>query len=348
MKTTTRERAAGLLPIGVLLALATLIATAWPAPATAEPIEVSASRLSLNPAKPHETRLGRLVYRGGLRLSADAAWFGGFSGMAVSADGARLIAMSDRGAWLTARLDHDEAGRLTGLGDASLELMALPMGGATFDPEALMLSADGALLAATERDHRLLRYAGGAAGDDPFALDAHRLSRRVPVEMKVEADFSVMPSNAGIEALVRLADGRLLAIEEGPDGEADGLSHAWLIDDDGASAALHYRRANNFRPTDAAILPDGDLVVLERRYTTVGGVAARLKLVPGASIRPGAVLEGTEVATLIPPVTVDNMEALAVYERDGEIRLLILSDDNFNTLQRTLLLQFALRPADAR
>jgi hypothetical protein len=312
--------------------------------ASAAPIEVRSSRVALDPEQPHVMRLGGLAYRGGLRLGADTSSFGGFSGLIASADGTRLIAISDRGAWLTARLDHDEKGWLTGLGDADLEDMALPMSDSVFDPEALLPGADGALLVATERDHRLLRYADDRARTDPFTLDAHELSRRVPAALRLDADFSMMPANAGIESLAHLADGRLLAIEEGPDGETDGISHAWLIGPDGESASLGYQRANNFRPTDAASLPSGDVLVLERRYTTVGGVAARLKLAPAAAIEPGAVLEGVELATLIPPVSVDNMEALAVYERDGEIRLVVLSDDNFNPLQRTLLLEFALLP----
>ena len=117
------------------------------------------------------------------------------------------------------------------------------------------------------------------------ALAAHMKFRtKSVIALPLDADFSMMRSNAGIESLAHLADGRLLAIEEGPDGEADGISHAWLIGPDGESGRLGYRRANNFRPTDAASLPNGDVLVLERRYTTVGGVAARLKLVPAAAI----------------------------------------------------------------
>ena len=48
------------------------------------------------------------------------------------------------------------------------------------------------------------------------------------------------------------------------------------------------------------------------------------------------------VATLRPPLNVDNMEALAVERSGGRTRIWIASHDNFSALQRTLLLQFEL------
>ena len=52
---------------------------------------------------------------------------------------------------------------------------------------------------------------------------------------------------------------------------------------------------------------------------------------------------GVELAQLVPPFTVDNFEGLAVFpDKRGGTIIYILSDDNFNPLQRTLLLQFRL------
>lgn len=339
MKTTARERL-------IAVAVAALIGLGCAAPARAEPIEVTAIPLAFNPAAPLKSGDGRLAYRGGLELRAETKEFGGFSAARVSADGRRLIALSDTGSWLSATLAYDEAGRLTGLSEAQLAPMQRPGGGGRFDPEGLAMADDGALLVTTERKHRLLRYDGGDAAADPFARDADALARLSPTVLPAPQSFADMDSNAGIETLLRLSDGRLLAIEEGGEAEGEASSRAWLIGPDGASGALSLKRSANFRPTDAALLPNGDVLLLERRYTEIGGVAARLRLIGGETIAPGVRLDGPIVATLIPPMTVDNMEALAVYRRDGETRLLMMSDDNFNTgLQRTLLLQFALEPA---
>lgn len=59
---------------------------------------------------------------------------------------------------------------------------------------------------------------------------------------------------------------------------------------------------------------------------------------------PPEFVASTEVARLRPPLNVDNMEALAI-RKEGERRYLyIASDNNFNALQRTLLLKFELLP----
>ena len=95
-----------------------------------------------------------------------------------------------------------------------------------------------------------------------------------------------------------------------------------------------------FRPTGAATLDNGDVVVLERRFTVIGGVAARLRLLKNVATGN---LEGKVIAELIPPVSVDNMEGIAV-RRDpsGNYLIYLLSDDNFFPVQRTLLLIFEL------
>jgi hypothetical protein len=49
------------------------------------------------------------------------------------------------------------------------------------------------------------------------------------------------------------------------------------------------------------------------------------------------------------PATVDNMEGLAAIEgREGVIRFYLLSDDNYASLQRTLLLAYDWRPPSGR
>jgi hypothetical protein len=258
-----------------------------------------------------------------------------------------LLALSDRGAWFTARLDYDDAGTLVGLSDARLAPMAPPSSGQSgvlFDPEAVIALPDGALLVATERKHRLLRYAprdGEAA--QALDLDAERLATWRPRALTPPKDFAAMARNSGIEALVRLEDGRVLAIEEGREETPDAPSRAWLIGLGGKTERLSVTRSARFRPTDAGILATGDLLLLERRYTELGGVAARLRLIDKEAIRAGATLDGVEIATLVPPINIDNMEALAIRATlDGRTRLLLMSDDNFSALQRTLILQFEL------
>ena len=69
----------------------------------------------------------------------------------------------------------------------------------------------------------------------------------------------------------------------------------------------------------------------------------RIRSVPLASIRPGAVLDGPELIFADMGYQMDNMEGLSLHRAaDGALVMTIVSDDNFSPLQRTLLLQFTL------
>ena len=92
-------------------------------------------------------------------------------------------------------------------------------------------------------------------------------------------------------------------------------------------------------------MDNGDVLVLERRLSALLIPSMRIRLIGRGAIAPGAIADGTillEASGLT--MTVDNMEAIAVSRaaEDGELRITVMSDDNFNPLQRTLLLQFAL------
>ncbi len=321
---------------GVALSLALLVAH----PAAAEPLALSARPVPLHTEDPERTRVGPLLYRGGLELTSSDDRFGGLSGLLVSEDGGRMTAVSDQGRWVTARLLYDAAGRLTGATEAEIgELHGL--GGAHLpggvhlhgkrdrDSESLTRLPDGAIVVGFERNHRLWRY---PAGTDPLA------GRPVPV--RAPSELEDLHVNSGIEALVTLSDGALFALAEGRKKETESPAY---LRRDGAWAELSYRRHGDFRPSGAARLPDGDLLVIERSFNFIDGVAIRLRRIAAQTIVPGARLDGTAIAVLRPPLTVDNLEGVAVRRgAAGEILIYLVSDDNFNPLQSTLLLMFAL------
>jgi hypothetical protein len=112
----------------------------------------------------------------------------------------------------------------------------------------------------------------------------------------------------------------------------------------GAIVRLPYLPAPGFRVTDCAALDNGDLIVLERRYVRFGILSTRLTLVRAKDIRPGAELAGKELLSLQQPRAVDNFEGIAVQRSPRGTIVFIVSDDNYNPFQQTLLLQFLLPP----
>jgi hypothetical protein len=315
-----------------LVLLVACLSVAAPA-ATAAPIAIVARRIGLHSEYPGETRIGRLEFLGGLALASPDRRFGGYSGLEVRGD--RLIAVSDLGHWLTARLEHDRSGRLIGLAEGDIAPLLDPAGRPLkakreSDAESLRIAGDLALVT-FERDHRLWWYRGWPPVSAPAAPVAN------------PPGLDLLPENGGIEAAAILPHFRLLLISEGgrrPDGDL----RTWYGDREGWYE-IAYATSGQFVPTDAAALRNGDVFVLERRYRPLDGVAARLVRIAAEKIRPGARLEGEEVAEIAPPLNVDNMEGLALHEaEDGGVTLYLMSDDNRNPLQRTLLMQFRLRP----
>ena len=93
-------------------------------------------------------------------------------------------------------------------------------------------------------------------------------------------------------------------------------------------------------PTDCAFLPNGDLLVLERGLAFLA-FSMQIRLIPAAMVSPGATMDG-EVIVSGSGGAVDNFEGLGVRTLpDGQTRVTIVSDDNFNSFQRTLLLEFS-------
>lgn len=330
------RRLSAALSAALLLAPA-LVATVPPqATAEVQDITLTTTPINLNRDRPSQFRVGRLVWRGGLAITADDRRFGGLSDMLVSEDGHRLLAIGDEGIWLAARLRYDGDGRLIGMGDARLaslrDLENEPLADKIMaDAEALALLPDGSLLVGFEREHRIWRYPSPGV-NGPERAEAFPLP----------PGLSDAPENGGLETLIALDGDRVLALTE--DHAAGAHIRGYLLDGEDW-AELELTRAGEFKPTGGALLPDGDLLLVERRFSALGGLAIRLRQIPGDSIAPGATLAGEELAVLKPPLEIDNFEAIAIRRGIlGETLIMLLSDDNFNPVQRTLLVQFALEP----
>ncbi|MBF0391149.1 MAG: esterase-like activity of phytase family protein [Alphaproteobacteria bacterium] len=263
-----------------------------------------------------------LEFMGGARLSWPAKKLGGLS--AASLDGRTLTMLSDRGRWFRLRLSHAPDGRLLGVEPVAAGALGgrdgKPVKGRWRDAESLARPPRG-MVVSFERHHRLWLY--------PRGLDG------APRDVPLPPETAELPDNGGLETVAASPDGDLLVIAE--DGGSAWTNRA------GHWTAATWRLSEGFAPTDAAILDDGSVLVLERRFTLLGGWAARLRTACLADFQAGGVVDGVEIARLERPFPVDNMEALAVGRAaDGGLLLHLLSDDNFSLFQASLLLVFRL------
>lgn len=307
-------------------------------PVAADPFVLSAQSIELDPRHPDRRTVGPLEFLAGYELFSESENWGGLSGMVVSADGRLLMAVADTGRWYRIGLEHDSTGRVTGFMGAEsgwlLDTKGEPPKKKVYgDAEAIAALPDGNFLVAYENKHRLWLYKQPAEGN---ALEQPAVAAGAP------AGIAKLPRNGGIEAMARLPSGEYLLLSES--GLTENDDRLGWIGRRGKWAELRLAPLGAFEPSDLALLPDGDLLLLERRVNLLEGFVNRLSLIEGALVKPGAVLQPHELAILAAPLSVDNFEAVAARQApDGSTLIYVLSDDNQRLLQRTLLLQFRLK-----
>ena len=305
----------------------------------AQSIEIRSQAIeNFDPREPARTQFGSLTFRGGLVMTSPAREFGGLSSLKMEADGARFLSLTDRGNWVRGRIVYRGTTPIA-IADAEIAPILGPDGKPIrsrrgwFDSESL--AADGATLyVGIERVHEILRFDTTRDG-----LRARGQPIPVPPAMKT------LPFNQGIECLAVPAKGQPLAgtviaiSERGLDAARNTLG--FLLGSPGG--AFTVKRTDDFDISDCTITPKGDLLILERRFSWVRGLAIRIRKLALANVKPGALLDGPELIVGDMGQQIDNMEGISVHRAaDGATVLTLVSDDNFSPLQRTILIQFTL------
>jgi hypothetical protein len=284
------------------------------------------------------SRFGALEYRSGLVLTSSFRGFGGLSALRIDARGERFIAISDHGSWFTGRIVY-QGREMTGLADVEAAPLLGPDGKPItargwYDSESMALDGSSVYVG-LERVNQVLRF------DFSKGFTGAR-GEVVPMPPAVKR----LPNNKGLEALVFVPKGlplagTLIAISErGLD--AQGNIVGFLVGGK-TPGKFSVRRTDNFDISDAVLLQSGDLLLLERKFSWIGGVGIRIRRIALASVAPGAVLDGPSVFIADLGNEIDNMEGIDVHTTaEGDTVLTMISDDNFSLIQRTLLLQFTL------
>jgi hypothetical protein len=288
--------------------------------------------------EPTRTRFGQLEFRGGLALTSRFEPFGGISAIHMEPDGSHFLAATDNGSWLRGRIVY-ENDKPIGIAGAEMAPILGSDGKALaargwYDVESLTAS-DGKYYIGIERVEQIVRF--------DFARDGLK-ARGEPIA--VPPDFKSFVFNKSLECLAvppkgaPLAGKLVVVAEESLD--AGGNLRSFVLDGDKVER-FSVKRSDDFDVSDCTILGGADLLLLERRYSPARGVAMRIRRVPLASIKEGALVDGRPLIEADLAYQIDNMEGIAVH-RDalGRTVLTLVSDDNFSVIQRNLLLQFTL------
>ncbi|PRD44408.1 hypothetical protein C5748_07480 [Phyllobacterium phragmitis] len=286
-----------------------------------------------------ERHFGALEFMGGLEMTAANREFGGLSAIRFLDAGRNFLGVSDTGFWYAGQIDRDADGHPSGFSHFRMAPL-LDQAGKPFerkrdaDAESLAISGDSVTVG-FEREHRLLEY----------RLDTQDFAS-VPKTLPLPLPREELRRNASLEA-VAVSPG------SGPLGSTSVVLTEKSLNENGDIFAavlagphrgiFYVKRTDNFDISDAVFLPDGDLLILERQYALVSGVALRIRRIKSETIRPGATVDGVVMLKADMSYQIDNMEGIDVWtDSEGHQVLSLISDDNYSLWQRNLYLEFRL------
>lgn len=286
-----------------------------------------------------DRQFGPLEFVGGLEMSGSSPDFGANSAFRFLTPGRDFIGVDDTGFWFFGRIERDAAGRPSGIGNFTLQQMVNAIGNPVsrkweVDAEGLDVEGDIATVG-FERNHRIAQ----------FKID--------PANMKAPfrtLDFLIprneLRQNRGFETVTRgphdaKGDGPLVIVSEKSLDKA-GNMFAAILEGPG-KGIFTVRRDGDYDITDGAFLRNGDLLILERKFSMAEGIRMRLRRLAGSTIAKGSVADGPVLMEADMGYQIDNMEAMDVWTRsDGSTMVSLMSDDNHSILQRNLYLEFIL------
>lgn len=266
-----------------------------------------------------------LDYIGTFVWSSSEESFGGFSGIEISEDGGSFHAITDRAHIYWGSIDRGTSGRIRGMNIAGRAHLKDSRGntlppGRLGDSEGLAIGDDGRIWITFEGLDRLAAY------DTPDSPAARIPRPPILPELKI---------NSGLEALAITREGALLAIPErsGDENRPFPVLRWWK---DTWDVPFQIPREGRWLPTGADIGPDDKLYLLERDFRGLAGFSSRVRRFN---------LDGTGAEVLLEtrPMQYDNLEGIAVWHDGIGMRLTMISDDNFNFLQRTEIVEYRLR-----
>ena len=293
------------------------------------PVELKNTVINLFPTDLENISLNKLKFVSGVEIKSNHPDFGGLSGLIINEDKS-LIAVGDQGIWLTGKIKIDENGKLVEIIDGRLGHLKgkknnpLYMLGKSYTDAESIEHYNNKFLVSFERKHRILIFNNTFSHSEIFYDRIKYLD---------------LPDNGGIEAMAPLKNNSIFFLSENlihPDDKIAG----YLLSDNRLKK-VYVKKNGSFKPTDMSSLSDGNILLLERSFSPVKGASARISVIKYEDLKPNSIILPSTLDTLKPPMVVDNFEGISFLKlNDGGYYIFILSDDNFNFLQKTLLYQF--------
>ena len=279
-------------------------------------------------------QFGELIWVGGIELVSDDPRFGGLSGLAFL-DSDRFVAIGDKGTLFSARLIIED-GKPVGVDEAGFRFLpglSQRQKGWRRDAEGLSVVGNEAFVS-FEGETRVMRY----------DIEGHSFKR---VTGRLSLPRDVIKANRGNKGLEAVAIAPAASDHAGSfvlftERASKARVRGWIQTGKRAQP-ISLPQIEDMVVTDADFTEIGDLLVLERSYSLFGGLKVQIRRIRADALKPGPIGQAEILFRGGMMQEIDNFEGLDVQALpDGSSLVSLISDDNFNAFQRTLLLQFIL------
>ncbi len=266
---------------------------------------------------------------------------GAMSSIRFLPDGEHFITVMDTGYWAQGKIIRGKAGKLQAISDFSIHEMIGPPGyqqdrKGFMDAEGLVLDGND-LLVSFEHKDRIDRYPLGAfEASSPLASQKPHLVKG-----------QILQSNGGMEALLRAPldgplAGSLIFVSEKTYNDAGDFIAG--VQSGPKKGSFFIKREPPYNITDGVFLPDGSFLLLERSLGLTSGIGVRVRRFGSTAIEgKGETIDGVTIFEAGYWQEIDNMEGIDVIKApEGDLRIILISDDNHSMLERNLMLEFRL------
>lgn len=253
--------------------------------------------------------------------------FGGFSGFALMPNGQDFVALSDRVAFTTGRINRDAEGRISNIDAQPMTPLKgpgmRPLTELQADSEGLAIAPDGSFFVSFEGDARIMHYQNLAGP-----------AEKVPSH----PDFRWMQLNSSLESVTVAPDGTLYTVPE-RSGNGEVPFPVYRYRGGKWDKTLSIPRRDAYLPVEADIGPDGRFYLLERDFRGFSGFSSRLRRFDLGD----TALTGEVTLIETPAGLHDNLEGLSVWRDDrGHLVATMISDNNFTFLLRNQIVEYRL------
>ena len=209
----------------------------------------------------------KLEQVGFLNIDRNQKDYGGFSGLIIKNEGTEALVVTDKSFFFVLELRRDENDNLIGYSvirkGRILSSKGEHLNGRNTDSESIVIDENNNYYISFESNHRIMMHAK-VEGIGVF-IPKHPMFRKLSV-------------NKGIEALAIDDEDRLIAIPEKP---PLGISDVpiFRLQNNKWEIIKYVKIKDDFLVTDAEFLPQGLLLILERKFSWTQGFKTRFRLI---------------------------------------------------------------------